>query len=247
MAFPGCKIVIRAISTKHPQNPPTIVIFSVILPTWQCSIKSTQIALTWETFKLILHVSDMKPRASQTLHEVKVSDILEEEREGFRRSEALQFIKEWIDVTMLEDQLLVAKTGAGECESKGRRVLAATTEGEYHYWGHQSLLRRRRDRWLCRSLHSSVLQRPRHWVQPQLQEKYKEAPQKYNKAQHLRAMTRISTMAAHCLGALHMSQFLQDGKNPCLILTYFNQGGQMCPHPKHANTYTRKNQWVKFW
>ena len=42
-----------------------------------------------------------------------------------------------------------------------------------------------------------------------------------------------------------MSQFLQDGKNPCLILTYFNQGGQMCPHPKHANTYTRKNQWVE--
>ena len=32
--------------------------------------------------------------ASQTLHEVKVSDILEEKREGFRRSEALQFIKE---------------------------------------------------------------------------------------------------------------------------------------------------------
>ena len=47
------------------------------------SIKSTQIALTWETFKLILNVSDMEPRASQTLHEVKVSDILYEEREGF--------------------------------------------------------------------------------------------------------------------------------------------------------------------
>ena len=106
-----------------------------------------------------------------------------------------------------------------------------TTEDTNHYW---------RDRWLCRSVHSSALQRPRHWVQPQLQEKYKEAPQKYNKAQHLRALTRISTTAAHCFGALHMSQFLQDGKNPWIISTYFNQGGQMCPHPKYANTYTRK-------
>ena len=48
-------------STKHPQNPPTIVMFSAIFLTWQCSIKSTQIVLAWETFKLILHISDMSP------------------------------------------------------------------------------------------------------------------------------------------------------------------------------------------
>ena len=166
----------------------------------------------------------MKPRASQLLHLAKVSDILDEEREGFQCSEALQFIKEWIDVKFghtTNDHLLLAKTGAGECESKGRRVLAATTEGEHHYWGHQALLRRQRDRLLCRSLHSSALQRPRHWVQPQLQEKYKEALQKYNKAQHLlRALSRISTTAAHWLRALHMGQFLQNGKNPW-IRSYF--------------------------
>ena len=231
------------ISTKHPQNPPTIVIFSVILPTWQCSIKSTQIALTWETFKLILHVSDMKPRASQTLHEVKVSDILEEEREGFRRSEALQFIKEWIDVTMLEDQLLVAKTGAGECESKGRRVLAATTEGEHHYWGGGETAGSAD---LCTLLYCSGLD-------TECNRSCRKSTRKL-----LKSTTRPSTWEPwleflqwrHIALELYIwVSFCKTGKilELCLILTYFNQGGQMCPHPKYANTYTRKNQWVKFW
>ena len=141
---------------------------------------------------------------------------------------------------MFEDQLLVRKTGAGEYESEGRRVLAATTEGEHHYWGHQSLLERplalQISALFCTAAASTLSATAAAGKVQGSSSKVQQGPAPesldsnfYNGGTLPWSSTYESVSARR-----------EKSLNYVLFQPISTRGGRCAPHPKHANMYTRK-------
>ena len=131
-------------------------------------------------------------------------------------------------------------------DRRGRIWIGRTQSSGSHYWGRTPLLRTpittgetAGSADLCTLLHCSGLD-------TECNRSCRKSTRKL-----LKSTTRPSTWEPwlEFLQRRHIAlelyiwvSFCKTGKilELCLILTYFNQGGQMCPHPKYANTYTRK-------